>query len=122
VERVERYDRGALTVVDYYDARSDEEIASGHVATYPGAIRMVHRTLGRIGDYEWSFVVSTRGRGEFGRRSVVLSDGGGRREIMSINRDAAGAPMSITKYKFDDGDELLYAFEYRTDGRLNLHS
>jgi hypothetical protein len=118
VERVERYDRGALAIVDYYDASGDDEIAPQHQAKYPGIARMVHRTLGRTGDYEWSAVVSTRGHGEFGRHSIVLSDGGGRWEIMSIDQDAAGDPMSITKYRFDDDHELLYAFEYRTDGRL----
>jgi hypothetical protein len=118
VERVERYDRGALMIVDYHDANSEDEIAPQHQSNYPGITRMVHRTLGRIGDYEWSSVVSTRGHGEFGRRSVVLSDGGGRWEIMSIDQDAAGDPISITKYRFDDDHELLYAFEYAVDGRL----
>jgi hypothetical protein len=117
VERLDTYDRGRLACVAYYDAGADEEVASRHRAMYPDATRVVHRTLGREGDYEWTWSVSTLATGEQADRALVLLDRRGR-DIMLIRPDTGGAPGSITKYLFDDVDELLYAFEYRADGRL----
>jgi hypothetical protein len=119
VERAERYDRGTLTIVDYYDAGTDEEIAPDHVATYPGVTRMVHRILGRVGDYEWISFVSTGGDGTLARRALVLSDRSGN-EVMSIDWNSGGRMMHVTKYLFGGDGEMLYAFGYKLDGSV-LH-
>jgi hypothetical protein len=61
--------------------------------------------------------VSIGKNGEPGRISVALVDGSDR-ELLSIDWNNSGRLAHVTKYLFEEGDELLHVFRYASDGQL----
>lgn len=123
LEKVELYEGGKLFRVDYHDGQDDAAIRASHKQTlaYRTVGFTIRRTLARPSGFAWERVHSYTASGGLKRYVLVLKD---EKDLgwMEIKKDKSGRVTGVTKYHWEDQEELRYVFEYDPQGRLfNIH-
>lgn len=118
LDRTLLYDNARLLKVNYYGERNLDDTRLFHRRNYAGVPFAVWRTLARESGYVWEQVYSFSADGEPAAQGKTLSDER-ERELMKVEMDAGGRVLLITKYVWENDDDLRYAFEYDASGALS---
>ncbi|QRO01829.1 hypothetical protein JRI60_23825 [Archangium violaceum] len=117
LDRVELYSRGKLSRVDYPGERSDDDVKATHSKMYKGVGFTTRRKLTAVRDLIWEEAHSYSASGGLEGFTLILQGQSGR-GLMEVNLDKNKKVLGVTKYYWEDPDDLRYVFEYNQGGRL----
>jgi hypothetical protein len=117
LDRVEVYADGTLSRVDYPGERGNADIKTAHARMYKGTGFSIRRKLSALRGFSWEEVQSYSASGGLEGFTLILQ-GKGTQGLMEVDLDQDKKVRRVTKYYWENEDELRYIFEYNQGGRL----